>query len=248
VIYNAVHTRPVVFAQDEEPEDDGAPLADGPMADGPEAIETFHLDVVLDGDVEFYEIDPETVWSRQESIFVMVLLVYGIVEPLSSDVWQGILRIKGQEVWVLGGPTTTNKVDLTNELTDPDYFLLHPVTDRDIHLFFPGYDVGGVYGRAAGIGNSSAFGGGAGMNHAFSEARASQSLKAKWVVAAHEMGHLIGGTHGNGVTSGCAGGLFDYICGPSLMPAGSAGEPEGRAPYFSDANDLHILSVLQGVL
>ena len=61
---------------------------------------------------------------------------------------------------------------------------------------------------------------------------------------AHEVGHLIGGQHGAGQTSGCSSGLFISICGMSLMPAGSAGGPEVRAPYFSDANDANIVVVL----
>ena len=92
------------------------------------------------------------------------------------------------------------------------------------------------------------FGGAAGRNHAFSGALSSYSFKTKWVVAAHELGHLIGGVHSSGVTSGCAGGLLNQICGPSIMPAGSAGGPETRQPYFSDANDTRIANVLNSVL
>ena len=65
---------------------------------------------------------------------------------------------------------------------------------------------------------------------------------------AHEVGHLVGGTHGNGVTSGCAGGLLVSLCGPSLMPAGSAGSPESRAPYFATNNDINIANVIDAVL
>jgi hypothetical protein len=211
----------------------------------------FYTNIVLDGDQQFYAIDPSTVWSRMESVFNNVHFIYSIIEPLSLD-WGLHLAIKGMEVWISGGPTTTNKVTLGNELEDPGYFLIHPVEKDEIHFFFVGYDVSGVYGRACGIGNSGSdwFGGGEGLNHAYAEAMASQSLKAQWVVMAHEIGHLIGGRHGDGVVSAeCAGGvLSSTLCAPSLMPAGSAGEPEGRSPFFSNANDANITTTLYSVL
>jgi len=79
---------------------------------------------------------------------------------------------------------------------------------------------------------------------------ATQSLKTQWVVMAHEIGHLIGGRHEDGVVTGeCAGGvLSSTLCAPSLMPAGSAGAPEGRSPFFSNANDANILTTLYSVL
>ena len=123
------------------------------------------------------------------------------------------------------------------------------VEEDELHQFLVGYNVSGVYGKAAGIGNTTGgFGGGVGKNHAYSEARSSQSLKTQWVVMAHELGHLIGGIHGDGVLFGCAGGSFPFICGPSLMPAGSAGAPETRASYFSDANDTNIWAVIDSIL
>jgi large exoprotein involved in heme utilization and adhesion len=86
-----------------------------------------------------------------------------------------------------------------------------------------------------GIGNSGNvwFGGGEGLNHAYAEAMASQSLKAQWVVMAHEVGHLIGGRLGSGVVSAERAGDFlsSTLCAPSLMPAGSAGEPVSYLEY-----------------
>ena len=245
VIYNLAGTAPIVFDEGEEPDS----LALGqPEAVAKTAIVSETTRMVLDGDVQFFNINPATVWSRQESVFNTVRIIYGFIEPLSSNPWQLNLRIKGQEVWISGGPTTTNKVTLTNELVDPNYFLITPVTDKELHHFFVGYNVSGVLGRAAGIGTTTAFGGAAGRNHAYSEARSGQSLKTRWVVMAHEVGHLVGGTHGNGVTSGCAGGILAFLCGPSLMPAGSAGSPESRAPYFATNNDLNMANVVDAVL
>ena len=245
VLYNLEGTAPTPFVDAQEP--DSLDLAENTGA-AKAAFVTEATKMVLDGDVQFYNIDKPTVWARQASVFNTIRIIYGFVEPLSSNPWQLSLGIKGQEVWISGGPSTTNKVALTNELTDPGYFLITPVTNKELHHFFVGYNVSGVYGRAAGIGTTSAFGGAAGKNHAYSEARSTQSLKTKWVVMAHEVGHLVGGTHGNGVTSGCAGGLLVSLCGPSLMPAGSAGSPESRAPYFATNNDINIANVIDAVL
>jgi hypothetical protein len=249
LVYNAVHTPPVVFSGDEEPAFQGAPgLEQGQDIGIQSTLVQKRTGVVLDGDVTFYNIDPETVWSRQASIMNVVRVLYALIEPLGSGTWQLLLDIKGQEVWIAGGPTTTDRVALTSELEDPNYFLINPVDDDELHLFYTGYAVTGVFGRASGIGTTAGFGGGAGKNHAYSSARSSQSFKTKWVVAAHELGHLIGGTHASGVTSGCAGGIMNHICGPSIMPAGSAGGPDTRQPYFSDANDTRIANVLNAVL
>lgn len=220
---------------------------------------SFTTNIVLDGDQQFYDIDPSTVWQRMDAVYNAVDLVYTHIEPWSWD-WGLQMNIKGMEVWVNGGPTTTDKVGLTDELVDPNYYLIHPVTDEEIHFFSVGYNVSGVYGRAAGIGysGSNAIGGSSGNNHAYSEALTTQSLKTKWVVAAHEIGHLIGGQHGDGAqpsSDECAGGwwaLFGLkgsqsLCAPSLMPAGSAGAPDGRSAFFSDANDANIIDTLNAV-
>jgi hypothetical protein len=69
-----------------------------------------------------------------------------------------------------------------------------------------------------GIGNSGNvwFGGGEGLNHAYAEAMA-----------------LIGGRLGSGVVSAERAGDFlsSTLCAPSLMPAGSAGEPVSYLEY-----------------
>ncbi len=242
------HTTDTVnpFTEDEQP-----PLPDGFVTD-PVALadgDDFAANIVLDGDQTFYSRDPSTVWQRMDAVFNNVWFIYAIIEPLSLD-WSLDLDIKGMEVWINGGPTATDKIALTNALTDPSYFLIHPVSDQELHFFFVGYNVTGVYGRAGGIGDpaKSAFGGDPGDNHAYGEARSTQSLKTKWVVMAHEIGHLVGGIHSLGQTTGCAGGYLAALCGPSLMPAGGAGAPDTRQPYFSDANDTQITNVLSNVL
>lgn len=217
----------------------------------------FNTKIVLDGSKEFYAQNPATVWSRMDAIHNVTDWMYTVVEPWSFD-WKLNLAIKGMEVWVSGGPNSTDSVGLTNQLTAPGYFLINSVTNDEIHHFFVGYNVVGVYGRAAGIPNSSStvIGGGAGLNHAYSEALTSQSLKTKVVVQAHEVGHLIGGTHGAGAqpSSGeCAGGIWSFLspgvyCAPSIMPAGSAGAPDTRRYFFSNANDANIIGALDSIL
>ncbi len=267
VVYNSENTANP-FTDDEEPPDDTGQVASlgsdtiqaitaarksAGLASSLDNVQashkSFNSNIVLDGDRTFYAANPATVWQRMDAIWNNVDVIYTVIEPLSFD-WSLDLNVKGMEVWVSGGPTTTDKVGLSNELSDPGYFLLNPVTDQEIHYFFAGYNVSGVYGRASGIGNSSSssFGGGAGKNHAYGEARTSQTLKTKWVVMAHEVGHLIGGRHGDGQTSGCAGGFLFFLCGPSIMPAGSAGAPDVRKPYFSNANDTNIIGTLNAVI
>jgi len=250
--YNIRGTHPVIFSEEEVPRG---------SADINSSQRTFHklasplpdftfkgTSIVLDGDVRFYNINTSTVWARQEAAHLAVWLIYLLIEPLSSADWGLDIPIKGQEVWISGGPTTTDGDNLINEITDPNYFLLNSITDTELHYLFVGYSVTDLYGKAAGIGtDSGGFGGGAQRNHAFGDGRSSSSLKTRWVVMAHEVGHLIGGRHSDGVTSGCAGGGLSSLCGASLMPAGSAGSPEIRSAYFSDANDDNISAVLGGL-
>ena len=116
--------------------------------------------IVLDGDRTYFAANPATAFSRQLAIFNDFTLLYELIEPLSvenpeSVRWRLDLSVKGQEVWVSGGPTTTDNNTLVAELTAPGYFLLDPVTDKELHLFFVGYDVANVFGQAAGIGTAA---------------------------------------------------------------------------------------------
>ena len=266
VVYNDVST-PDLVVDDEtamldrdrdierEPRDGGADPGAG-FGD-PKFIDR-STRIVLDADRTFFNANPATAFSRQLAIFNDFTLLYEVIEPLSvenpeSVRWRLDLTIKGQEAWSSGGPTTTDPGSLVNEISAPGYFLLHPVTAKELHLFFVGYDVAGVFGQAAGIGTAAGgFGGAAGRNHVFVEARTTQSTKTKWVVSAHEVGHLIGGTHGAGSSSSCSTFTLIFfaipICGVSIMAAGSAGAPDGRAAYFTDANDANIGAVISAVL
>ena len=245
--------------RDREPEvepkpDEGDP---GTGLDDPKYVERATR-IVLDSDRTFFNANPATVFSRQLAIFNDFTLLYEIIEPLSFENpetvrWRLDLTIKGQETWGSGGPSTTDNNALINELAAPGYFLLNPVTDDEIHLFFVGYDVNNVFGQAAGIGTASGgLGGASGKNHVFVEARTSQTAKTKWVVSAHEVGHVIGGTHGAGSSNSCSTLWLIFvtipICGVSIMAPGSAGAPDNRASYFTDANDANIGAVISAVL
>ncbi|MEF8795836.1 MAG: M12 family metallo-peptidase [Salinivenus sp.] len=198
--------------------------------------------VVLDGDVDFYTADKNTVWRRQESLFLATQLADGFIEPLSSDTWRLDLSIAGQEVWVSGGPSTTDNGDLMNELEDPSYYLIHSLSEKQMHLFLVGYDVNGLAGRAGGIGSpSGGWGGGSGDNHLFSEALSSRSLHVNRLVLTHEVGHLIGGHHGNSITSGCSGSM----CGRSIM---NHTITRSQEYFYSNANDGEISDVIDAVL
>lgn len=253
VLYNAENTPVVVFSDEEQPELPASVAAAATGGSG--EITRSHsgtqreTQMVLDGDQQFYDQDPGTVFRRQELKVLMARLSYALIEPNSSHTWGLDLEIKGQEVWVSGGPTTTDKVELNNTLGDPDYFLVHPVEDDEIHFFFVGYGVSGVLGRAGGIpgGNADAFGGGSQNNNAYAESFPRFSFKREAVVIAHELGHLMGGRHGDGCGSStaCSSGTMS---GFSLMPRGGAGPATSRDFFFSDANDENIEAALGSII
>ena len=57
------------------------------------------------------------------------------------------LPIKGQDVWVSGGPPTTDNELLTDEMGSPDYFLINSVNNNELHYFYVGYTVNNVWDR-----------------------------------------------------------------------------------------------------
>lgn len=256
VLYHQENTEPISF-----PDDEGLiqQASAGVQQEAESSVLADHnaigksTGVVLDGDVEFYEQDPSTVWSRQQMNMLISRLVFAIGEPASGSThrWGLDLEIKGQEVWVQGGPTTTDAAALVDDvLGDPAYFTIHSVDSDEMLVFFVGYEVGhsGYYGRAGGIPgagswNSTEFGGGPGNNRAWVKDMPRLSLGTVWGVSMHEIGHLLGGLHGDGC-SGCTSGSFS---GTSIMPAGKA-TLDTRSPFFSDDNDARIADILNNVL
>ena len=59
---------------------------------------------------------------------------------------------------------------------------------------------------------------------------------------------MIGGVHGDGEASGCAGGGLPNLCGTSLLLGGGGGAPDFRKPYISDANDANIIGCVGDVI
>lgn len=197
---------------------------------------------VLDGDVQFYDQDPNTVWRRQESIFFATQLTNALIEPGSSGTWELVLKITGQEVWVQNGPSTSDPGQLVNQLTDPNYLLINSLASDEIHLFLEGDDLTGLAGKAAGIGDpNGGWGGGSAKNHAMSEVLPRYSFHIEAAVLAHETGHLLGGHHGKAIKSGCSGSM----CGRSLMNHTITPKTEY---FYSDENDQDISDVIDAVL
>lgn len=246
VVYNGENTEPIEFGEEERPAPFDPPQSNGTGSSKLNVDES--TSVVLDGDVDFYNIDQSTVWRRQENSFLFARLTTRYLEPNTSDDWELTLTIAGQEVWVRGGPSATTGDGLIDRLEDPGYFLLNPLSDKQIHLFFVGYNIGGtLLGQAGGFGNSNGWGErsrdpqSVTDNHCFAEARQSQGLHVKVAVATHEVGHLLGGYHGNAISSGCSGSA----CGRSIMSTPYLGSEEF---FFSDANDRSISNVIDAIL
>lgn len=256
VLYHQENTRAISYPDGEGlvQEASGSTGASDPMPVAPDHGATGKsTGVVLDGDVEFYEQDTTTVWRRQELNMLIARLTYALIEPASGSPhsWELDLKIKGQEVWVRGGPDTTDAAALVEDvLEDEDYFTVHEVDSDEMLVFYVGYEVGhsGYYGRAGGIPgagsyNSEELGGGTRNNRAWVKDMPRLSLNTIWGVSMHEVGHLLGGVHPDGC-SGCSSGANS---GTSIMPSGKA-SLDSRDPFFSDANDARIGEILNNVL
>lgn len=222
------------------------------------------IPIVLDADQEFYDMNSATVWNRQASVIAFVNLIYGLVEPMSSDEFRILFEIQGQEAWLPGnGPTTTDRDTLTDEINDPGYFMINHPENNQVSYFFVGYDMtGGIAGVAGGICNLPGYDDTFGStedhqdNHAWGQqvndddgGYAFATLFGRIIVAGHEIGHMLGARHSDGASSVCAGGSFSNMCGTSMMLSGASGgvAPDYREPFFADGNDTNIVECVGDV-
>ena len=251
VVYNSAFHGAIPF--DEEGVDGVESFGEGAVED-----KSWIIPIVLDGDAQFYALNPATAWARQRSMLAQVNLMYHVIEPLSSGAFDILFALKGQEAWVTPGtgPTTTNKVDLTDEINDPDYPMITHPANNEVSYYFVGYDMDtGIAGRAGGICNVDGYDITFGSdeahqsNHAWGQmvtdvdgGFAFNTAFGRAVVMAHEIGHMLGGTHGDGEANDCAGGGLPNLCGTSLLLGGGGGAPDFRQPYFTDANDANIVA------
>jgi len=217
-----------------------------------------HIPIKLDSDAEFYSLSPSTVWSRQLSVINSVRIIYGLIEPLTNGDWSIIFDVEGQESWLPGhGPTTIDKVDLSDEINDPGYYMIHHADNNEVSYFFVGKDMStGIGGRAGGI---CSFGGDEGhqRNHAWGQqvedvdgGFAFSTLYGRIIVAAHEIGHTLGGLHGDGCAGGacCGAGLLSSVCGTSIMQGGGSGvAPDFRKAFFTPDSSASIKACVDAV-
>ena len=221
------------------------------------------IPIVLDADQTFYNIDPATVWSRQASILNGMNLMYGWLEEITAGNLSIEFEIKGQETWLPGyGPTTTNPYDLTDEINDPNYYMItHPAND-EVSLFYLGQDMTtGIIGMAGGVCNLPGYDTTFGSNQAHQDNHAwaqqvqdsngsfdLSSFYARLIVSAHEVGHMLGMRHDHGDVAGCAGGTFTTWCGATIGLAGGGGQPVDRVPFFSTQNRNNIATCVDDTL
>lgn len=264
VIYNSANHVDVLAGEDscdEEDEESTSWLLQIPQAqaEDDDMLEE-EIKVRLDSDAEFYKINEDTVWSRQHSVMAGVNLVYGFVEPVGNANFNILFKIASQETWLDGyGPTTTDKDDLADELADEDYYMIHhPDPDKnEISVFYVGYDMDtGIAGKAGAIGS---FCGEAdeNRNHPWVQQVADvdsdyqfATFYGRFVVTAHEIGHILNATHGNGIVNTCGVGWWEDLCGSTIMASGAVGgaDPDDRMPFFSPTNSERVRDCVEEAL
>ena len=220
------------------------------------------IPIELDSDATFYQLNTNTVWSRQLSILSGVSLIYNFIEPLSNGNFNINFLVKGQETWLPGyGPTTTNHTSLTNEINDADYYMINHPDKNELSFFFVGYDVtDGYAGEAGGVCNVAGYDDTFGSdedhqdNHAWGQQILDSdggyqfsTLYGRMIASGHEIAHMLGGTHGDGSANTCAAGLLNFVCGSSIMKSGAAGgiDPDLRKPFFTPKNSKNIVKCVK---
>ncbi|MFA5842317.1 MAG: S-layer homology domain-containing protein [Candidatus Gracilibacteria bacterium] len=262
VIYNSANHVDVLAGEDScTTEEATAWLPQIPQANAEDdEILEAEIQIMLDSDAEFYKINEDTIWSRQRSILAGVNLVYGFVEPVGNADFNILFKIAGQETWLDGyGPTTTNKVELADEINEDDYYMIHhPDPDKnEISFYYVGYDMDtGIAGRAGGVGT---FCGEEDENriHAWGQQVTDvdggyqfATYYGRFVVSAHEIGHLLNATHEDALINTCGVGLWEHVCGSTIMASGAAGgaDPDDRMPFFSPTNSERVRDCVDDAL
>ncbi|MBU0505881.1 MAG: M12 family metallo-peptidase [bacterium] len=272
IIYNGNAVAAIDFSEENDPTDNvfyemgrhaemhEAELMHNETSDSDETKEgsmlTKTINIVLDSDGTFYGSDKNTVWGRQHSVLHNVNLIYHWIEPATGGQFDIDFKIVGMESWLPNsGPTNTDSDKLTNEVNGTSYYMKRHPAKNEVSFFYVGYDLaGGIAGQAGGICNLPGYDDTYGSNqthqknHAIGQQVADASgyqfatLYGRSAVMAHEIAHMLGGTHGSGQKNACAGGVWPNVCGTTLMLSGAAGgvDPDYRQSFFSDANDKQI--------
>ncbi len=258
VVYNGLHH---VVLDGVDDLGDGEEHDDGPEHDHDDDDEEEDpfiratVNIVLDADRKFYELGKSTVWARQRALYNTVALSYGLVEPLIGSNFSLHLKLESQETWVSGGPDTKDGHKLKTELNDSKYFMLNHPTKNEVSFFYYGVDVdtrlAGVAGGVCGLsGYDVTWGSNRAnqSNHAWAQqvrdasGFAFHSLKGRIGVMAHEVGHMFGGTHGDGAANTRrTGGLFS-VSGNSVMSS-----PAVTETWFTADNADNVYTCLDRV-
>lgn len=163
------------------------------------------LDIVLDGDREFYEAGPGD-WAERQLAIVNV--VDGLLRHEAGIAVTVVLQHVHNESQPLSSRDAGTLLDQLRT-----HWNARPDVDRDLVHLFTGKDLAGstagiAYARGIGVVQT----GGTAGDPAWAYALSMTTLgpTANWVIAAHEIGHSLNGAHeratcptGDGVETGC---------------------------------------------